>query len=89
MHNCCGSNDLYFVGFYGGSINIAHLDEKLAEGIIKDKILAVVDEHSQRIGHITQRGGEWGNVSVSASFVFLPTNEAIYGVSFGRVPPEE
>ena len=49
---------LYFVGFDGGSVNIAHLDETLDEGIIKEKILAAVDEHSQRLNRITRGMGE-------------------------------
>lgn len=53
---------------------------------MKEKILASIDEHWQRLNRITERGGAWENVSVSSSFMFLPTNEAIYGVPSGKVP---
>ena len=54
MHHCCGSNDfVYFVGFDDGSVNIAHLDETLHEGIMKEKILAAIDEQSHPLNRIT------------------------------------
>ena len=86
MHHCCGSNDFVFLGFDGGTVNIAQLDETVAEGIMKEKILTTIDEQSHCLNCITQRGGEWGNVSVSSAFMFLPTNGPIYGVPSGQVP---
>ena len=49
-------------------------------------ILAIIDQHAKRIARITQIQGEWVNASVSAAFLFVPTNEAIYGLPCNEVP---
>ena len=77
---------MYFAGFDGGSINIGHFDISLDNKIITENILSLVDKHCQRVSCITLRDDQWVNASISAAFIFLPTNQAIYGFPSGGVP---
>ena len=77
---------MLFEGFDGGSINIGHINETVDTTTNKDNILSIVDKHCQLKGCITQREGEWVNASVSVAYIFVPTNEAIYGIPSQEVP---
>ena len=77
---------MFFEGFDGGSINIGHINEAVDTTTNKENILSIVDKHCQLQGCITQREGEWVNALVSIAYLFVPTNEAIYGIPSQEVP---
>ena len=77
---------MFFEGFDGGSINIGHINPAVDTTTNKENILSIVDKHCQLQGRITQREGEWVNASVSVAYIFVSTNEAIYGIPSQEVP---
>ena len=77
---------LFVIGFDGGSVNIAHLDFELEDKDLCDSILASIEPHVRRVGRMSFRDKELVAASVTSSFVFLPTNCPVYGLSSILVP---